>query len=100
MTYAVKFDPEAYREYQSLDGSVKKMVYKQIEKLKERPQLGEELGNKAGMDLTGYRKLYVNKKQIRIVYRIEKAVLVVVIVGIGKREDMEIYRQAAKRVIR
>jgi mRNA interferase RelE/StbE len=43
---------------------------KQFKKLQNSPQLGIDLGNKAGYNLSGCKKLYVDKKKIRIVYRI------------------------------
>ncbi len=98
MEYQIKFHPEALKEFCSLDGSIKKLVKKQIDKLKISPFLGEELGNKNGYDLTGYRKMYVCKKQVRIVYSIVENVLLVNIIAIGKREDMEVYAGAAERV--
>lgn len=98
MEYQIKFHPEALKEFCSLDGSIKKLVKKQIDKLKISPFLGEELGNKNGYDLTGYRKMYVCKKQVRIVYSIVENVLLVNIIAIGKREDMEVYADAAERV--
>ena len=60
-----------------MDGSVKKLVKKQLDKLKTSPLLGEELGNKNGYDLSGYRKMYACKKQIRIVYSVVENVLLV-----------------------
>ena len=71
---------------------------KQLEKLKVSPFLGEELGNKNGYDLSGYRKMYACKKQIRIVYSVVENVLLVNILAIGKREDMEVYKTAVERV--
>ena len=88
----------ALQEFCSLDGSVKKLVKKQLDKLKTSPLLGEELGNKNGYDLTGYRKMYACKKQIRIVYSVVENVLLVNIITIGKREDLEVYKTASERV--
>ena len=88
----------ALQEFCSLDGSVKKLVKKQLDKLKTYPLLGEELGNKNGYDLTGYRKMYACKKQIRIVYSVVENVLLVNIIAIGKREEMEVYKTASERV--
>ena len=88
----------ALQEFCSLDGSVKKLVKKQLDKLKTSPLLGEELGNKNGYDLTGYRKMYACKKQIRIVYSVVENVLLVNILAIGKREEMEVYKTASERV--
>ena len=88
----------ALQEFCSLDGNVKKLVKKQLDKLKTSPLLGEELGNKNGYDLTGYRKMYACKKQIRIVYSVVENVLLVNIIAIGKREELEVYKTASERV--
>lgn len=95
--YEIVFHPDAKKEFDNLDGSIKKPVLKQIAKLQESPFLGEKLGNKAGMDLTGYRKVYAHKKQIRIVYSIQDDKLLVFLLAIGKREEMGVYQIAAQR---
>lgn len=100
MEYEIKFHPAALKEFCELDGSIKKLVKKQLDKLKTSPLLGEELGNKNGYDLSGYRKMYACKKQIRIVYSVIENVLLVNIIAIGKREDMEVYATAADRVLK
>ena len=98
MEYQIKFHPAALKEFCELDGSIKKLVKKQLDKLKKSPLLGEELGNKNGYDLSGYRKMYACKKQIRIVYSVVENILLVNIIAIGKREDMEVYSTAAERI--
>jgi len=35
------------------------------------------LGNKAGMDLTGFYKIYILKNKIRVVYEIKENILVI-----------------------
>lgn len=97
MEYELKFHPEALKEFCALDGSVKSLVKKQLDKLKTSPFLGLELGNKNGYDLTGYRKMYACKKQVRIVYQVFEKVLLINIIAIGKREDMEVYKTASER---
>ena len=92
MAYKVEFLPEAAREFEALDGSLKRVAAKQIDKLVERPELGEHLGKRMGIDLTGYWKIYFGKKGYRIVYEIQRERLVILIIGIGKRERAEIYR--------
>lgn len=98
MAYKVEFLPEAAREFEALDGSLKRVAAKQIDKLAERPELGEPLGKRMGIDLTGYRKTYFGKKGYRILYEIQRDKLVVLIIGIGKRERAEIYREVARRL--
>jgi mRNA interferase RelE/StbE len=100
MAYKVEFLPEAAREFEALDGSLKKIAAKQIDKLTERPELGEPLGKRMGIDLTGYRKIYFGKKSYRIVYELQRQRLVVLIIGIGKREREEIYKEVAQRLKR
>lgn len=98
MAYKIEFLPDAAQEFEALDGSLKKIAAKQIEKLAERPELGEPLGKRMGIDLTGYRKIYFGRKAYRIVYEIQRQKLVVLIIGIGKRERAEIYREVARRL--
>lgn len=98
MAYRVGFLPEAAREFDALDGSLRKIAAKQIDKLTERPELGKPLGKRMGIDLTGYRKIYFAKKGYRIVYEIHRKEVVILIIGIGRRERAEIYREVAKRL--
>ena len=97
----IKLIPEAAKEYKSLDGSVKQLVNDKFEVLEENPYLGEPLGNRNNIDLTGYYKIYVYKKTYRIVYRItedEKNIEIIEIWGIGKKDKMEIYKDVGKRI--
>jgi len=55
------------------------------------------LGNKYGMNLSGLRKMYVAKKQIRIVYEIVESMILVKVLVVGKREDMIVYKEAHMR---
>ena len=98
MAYRVEFLPEAAREFEALDGSLKKVTAKQIEKLAERPELGDPFGKRMGIALTGYCKIYFGKRGYRIVYEIQRQRVVVLIIGIGKRERAEIYREIAQRL--
>ncbi len=100
MVYKIEFLPEAAREFERLDGSLRKIAAKQIEKLSERPELGVPLGKRLGIDLTGYRKIYFGRKGYRIVYEIVGERLKVLIIGIGKRERAEIYREVAEHLKR
>ena len=95
----IQFIPEAAKDYKSLDAYLRKLVNEKIDKLKEDPFLGEALGNKNNIDLTGFYKIYVAKKSYRIVYRIVKEKIEIVeIWGIGKRNRMEIYKIIGKRI--
>ena len=96
-TWKVELIPEALADFNRLDGSVKKRVLKQFVKLERNPKYGDSLGNKAGINLEGYFKLYADKKQIRVIYEVIDHVIK--IIAIDKREDMEVYRIALKRIL-
>ena len=99
MTFKVELHPKAVRDFDALDGSIRKALVKKIDALSENPFLGKPLGNKLGMDLTGFFKLYAAKKKYRIVYRILKGQIEVIeIIGIGKREKEKIYKLIFRRL--
>ena len=99
--FEVVFIKEAQKEYQKLDGSIKKYVQVAIAKMQERAdELGEELTSKHGINLIGCRKIKFRKIGIRIVYRIVgDQAEIAEILTVGKREDNEVYKMAAKRLI-
>ena len=95
--YEIKYHPLVEKDLKQLNNSVRIEVFKKIQKIQKSPQLGEALGNKNGLNLTGLKKMYVAKKQIRIVYEIIENIVVIKILVIGKRVDMEVYKQAEQR---
>ncbi|KIM05235.1 MAG: hypothetical protein KN64_04245 [Sulfurovum sp. AS07-7] len=72
-------------------------VFKKIEKIALNPYIGIDLGNKANLNLSGYKKIYVDNKRIRIVYKIIDAKIQIFIIAVGKREDIEVYKKASQR---
>jgi mRNA interferase RelE/StbE len=95
--YEIKFHPLVEDDLKKLNNSVRIEVFKKLKKIQASPELGEPLGNKNGMNLSGLRKMYVAKKQIRIIYEIVESIVVVKVLVIGKREDMIVYKEAKKR---
>ena len=99
MSYKIEFHPEALNDFDTLDGSIRKEVAKKINALSENPFLGDPLGNKFGINLTGFYKIYIAKKKYRIVYRlIGELVEIIEIIAIGKRDKEAVYRLALKRL--
>lgn len=98
MNYNLSWKPEAETEFAHLDYAIKRLAFTQPKKLIQSPHLGLPLGKKAGLDLTGYRKLYFFQKKYRIVYKLNEHNKEVTIFAIGKREGMEVYIDVVKRV--
>lgn len=96
--YAIKNHPLVKEDLKALDHSLVVLVFKKLKQLQSSPHLGQPLGNKHNMDLSGYKKIYLAKKKVRIVYKIIDEELVIYVIAIGHREDMEVYQEAVKRV--
>lgn len=95
--YEIKQHPLVKEDLKALNNSIRIEVLKKLKKLSTSPELGVLLGNKNNINLTGLRKLYVAKKQIRIVYEVIDSMLVIHIIAIGKRENIKVYKEALKR---
>lgn len=98
--FEVVFIEEAKKDYQKLDGSVRKFVDIAIAKMIERAdELGEELTKKNTSNLVGCRKIKFKKIGIRIVYRIiGNRAEITEIIAIEKRVENEVYKDAMKRL--
>ena len=95
--WKVELTLEARADFNRLEGSVRKQVLKQLVKLELNPKYGNPLGNKAGINLEGYFKIYADKKRIRIIYKeIEN---IIKVIAIDKRDDLEVYQIALKRIL-
>ncbi|MBF0506201.1 MAG: type II toxin-antitoxin system RelE/ParE family toxin [Nitrospirae bacterium] len=99
MGIKIEFIPAAEEDYETLDGALKKEAAKKIDALANNPFLGKPLGNKLGIDLTGFYKLYFDKKRYRIVYRpVGDTVEIIEIFAIGKRDKEKIYKLVGHRL--
>jgi mRNA interferase RelE/StbE len=100
--YRVELFPEAQADLDALDDEVYEEVYDYLQKLRTNP-LGYSLPltDLAGIDLRGYRKVYVAKATYRIIIKVEKGVAKVVqVVAVGERQDLKVYKEAYARVLK
>ncbi len=95
--YVYKFHPDAKKELARLNHSVQLLFTKTLKKILKSPELGQDLGNKNNIDLTGLKKMYFDNKRYRIVYEVIEKKVVIYIVAIGKRDKMEVYEKAGER---
>lgn len=95
--YRYKFHPEAEKELGKLNRSTQILFTKALKKIVKGPELGQDLGHKNGLDLTGLKKIYFDNKRYRIVYEVVEEEILIYIVAVGKRDKMEVYEKAGKR---
>ena len=94
--YRLKFVPDALKEWQTLDGSIKEPLRKALKKRLEQPHMpGAELHG----ELRGCYKIKLRKPGYRLVYLVEDDVLVVLVLAIDRREDLAAYHAAMLRLL-
>jgi len=92
--YCLEFDDRALREWDALDGSVRKKFEKKLEKLIWYPHSPE---NELHRDLSGFYKIKLRKDGYRLVYQVIDERIVIYVIAVGRRADNEIYELASKR---
>ena len=96
--YSFSFHPEAQKELKKLNNSIQILFTKKLEKILNTPEIGVDLGNKNNLNLSGFTKVYFNNKRNRIVYEIIENKIMIYIVAVGKRDDMDVYKKANSRI--
>ena len=82
--YRLKFVPDAWREWQALDGSIKQALKPLLAKRLQTPHVPGALLHR---ELAGCYKIKLLKQGCRLVYMVEDDELVVLVLAIGKRKD-------------
>ena len=91
----LKFVPDAWREWQALDGSIKQALKPLLAKRLQNPHVPGALLHR---ELAGCYKIKLLKQGYRLVYVVEDGELVVLVLSVGKREDNLAYLAATKRI--
>ena len=97
----VKISKEAEKDYDKIDGSVKKQVLAGIVKVSKAPLpapegYGKPLGNKGSNNLVGFFKIKYRDIGIRVVYTLVLDKKIMNIVVISERNDQYCYDMAAR----
>lgn len=99
----VKFLDEFRKDLRKIDGSLHKVIFKGIEKVRENPLpaseggYGKPLGSKNSTNLTNMLKIKYRGIGIRIVYTLVREEKVMNLVTISSRSDEECYKIADNR---
>jgi mRNA interferase RelE/StbE len=102
MRWEIQMKKEAIKQYDKLEGSVRKQVLSGIWKVSQSPLpapegFGKPLGNKGGENLTGFFKIKYRGIGIRVVYTLVKEKKIMNIVVISERNLCFVcYKQAER----
>ena len=94
--YHLKYFRQAKKEKQHLDGSQLKVVNKGLKRIKVQ---GMQAGKPLSGDLAVCREIKHRRLGLRIIFRKNPTLNNIIdIIGIGKREDKVVYKQANYRI--
>ena len=91
--YSLKLHDKVYDDLKVLDNALVIKVFKKLKQIQQSPQIGENLGNKNGMNLSGFKKVYIDKKRVRIVFEVQDDILTIYTIAVGQRDDKEVYKK-------
>lgn len=93
MTYKLKFEKRAWKEWEKLGHPVKEQFKKKLEERLQNPRV-------PSAKLSGYADRYKIKLRsvgYRLVYQVFDEEVVVSVIAIGKRENSDVYNIASNR---
>lgn len=101
MAWNIRITDEAKKDFEKIQGSVRRQVLAGIIKVSGAPLpspngYGKPLGNKKGNNLTGFFKIKYRGIGIRVVYTLVLDKMTMNIIVISQRDDNEYYDLAAK----
>jgi mRNA interferase RelE/StbE len=92
--YRLRFEPDALKEWNSLDKSIRIQFAKKLENRLEDPLVkSAELSG----DLKGLYKIKLASLGYRLVYQIENLELTIVVISVGRRDKNSVYKTAKNR---
>ena len=101
MAWKIRITDEAKKDFNKIEGSIRKQVLAGIVKVSKAPLpspngYGKPLGNKNGNNLTGFFKIKYRGIGIRVVYTLVVDKMIMNIVVVSQRDDNYCYELAAK----
>ena len=93
MTYSLDFHPEALNEWGKLNATTRTHFKKKLKERLENPKVPKD-------KLSGYKNVYKIKLRsvgFRLVYEVQDAEIVVLVLSVGKRENNKVYNDLKNR---
>ena len=94
MSYSLEFKESALREWKKLDGGIREQLKKKLTERLDRPHV--ESARLRGM--VNCYKIKLKNAGYRLVYQVDDNRVVVIVVAVGKRENLAVYKVAGKQV--
>jgi mRNA interferase RelE/StbE len=94
MSYELKFDERALKEWFKLGGDVRAQFKKKLKKVLEHPKI--EANKLSGLDAC--YKIKLRTSGYRLIYQVQDEKVVVFVVAVGKRDKSKAYKDANKRI--
>jgi mRNA interferase RelE/StbE len=92
--YSIEFEDAALEEWRGLDKAIREQFRKKLNKLVQEPH--RPANKLRGLD--GCYKIKLRTAGVRLVYKVEDDVLIILIVAVGKRDKNAVYDDARERL--
>ncbi len=94
MSYELAFKKSALKEWHKLDESVRKQFKKKLAERLEQPRVKADRLR----SLPDCYKIKLRNAGYRLVYQIDDHQILVIVVAVGRRDRLSVYRSAGKRL--
>ena len=94
MNYSLQFHELALKEWKKLDVSIREQFKKKLAERLQQPRVPSSTLS----DMRDCYKIKLRSIGYRLVYKVNDEILFVTVISIGKRERLEAYRQALRRM--
>ena len=96
MSYELRFDSKARKEWEELDFGVRTRCLKVLARRLENPHV---IADALSSDLAGCYKIKLGKSGHRLIYTVVESSQTLFVLSVGKRADMAAYRAAILRIL-
>ena len=94
MSYSLEFKESALKEWKKLDNTIREQFKKKLAERLVRPSVAS--ARLSGM--TDCYKIKLKNAGYRLIYQVNDEHIVVIVVAVGKRENLAVYRSAGERL--
>jgi mRNA interferase RelE/StbE len=93
MSYSLEFHPKALKEWKKLNPTIKEQFKKKLQERLKNPKVVKD-------KLSGFDNVYKIKLRsigYRLAYKVKDEEIIIIVLGVGKRENSDIYKSLLGR---